>query len=288
MAQEPKDRPSDRPLDFEREREQVIRQFLRRGLELTESMITENQALRAEVERLRAETIELRAQLAKDAAIRELLQRIEELEKEKHVLLERSRELVLNSSVNEQRALELETELHHLANLHIALSHLHASLSPRRTLRTIAELLHQLVGANAFCFYRCDTDFRRVYPFYHVGQLECSPVEVGEGVIGTVLATGMMHLREPIEFKSSQEDPIAVIPLRYGSELIGAIVIFGMLPQKQEWTFIDRQLLELLGNHGGTALLAASLYGTYTSSSTSPVSALHLFNSLGPVLPSSP
>ena len=73
-------RESEKPVDLTRERESFVRQFIRRGVELTEGLLEENERLRTRIEQLQEQNGLLRAQIASDDAIRDLLRKIETLE----------------------------------------------------------------------------------------------------------------------------------------------------------------------------------------------------------------
>ena len=82
---------SDRPPeDLKKERDAFIEQFFRKGAQFTEELLGENKRLLDRVTELEAENGRLRAHLASDAAIRDLLTKIEELETEKKELMGRS------------------------------------------------------------------------------------------------------------------------------------------------------------------------------------------------------
>src|SRR5690606_8823314 len=102
------DRASDRPADLSRERESFVRQFLRKGVELTESLIEDNEALRADLAEAQREMARLRAQIASDDAIRDLLRKIETLEVERNKLLARSTALEESTRRTENRNFEVE------------------------------------------------------------------------------------------------------------------------------------------------------------------------------------
>ena len=83
--------PSDRPPeDLKKERDAFIQQFFRKGAQFTEELLKENERLRERIGDLEHENGKLRAHLASDEAIRELIRKIEELEREKEELLSRS------------------------------------------------------------------------------------------------------------------------------------------------------------------------------------------------------
>jgi hypothetical protein len=259
MSDDRSERPSEPPANLGRERETFVRQFLRRGFEITESMLTENHALRDQLERLREENGRLRSQMASEDAIRDLIRRIDTLELERRELLARSDELAESSRENERRSLEVEAELHDLANLYIASSHLHATLSVRRVVRHLGELLQQLVGAERFAIFILDPGGARARSI-HAEGLEPSEVRLGEGAVGLVMSTQIARIASQPHPAGSLEAPIAVVPMLVRDLCVGAIAVASVFPQKERWANVDHDFLSLLGSHGGSALIAATLY----------------------------
>jgi hypothetical protein len=222
-------------------------------------MLTENHALRDQLERLREENGRLRSQMASEDAIRDLIRRIDTLELERRELLARSDELAESSRENERRSLEVEAELHDLANLYIASSHLHATLSVRRVVRHLGELLQQLVGAERFAIFILDPGGARARSI-HAEGLEPSEVRLGEGAVGLVMSTQIARIASQPHPAGSLEAPIAVVPMLVRDLCVGAIAVASVFPQKERWANVDHDFLSLLGSHGGSALIAATLY----------------------------
>lgn len=260
-------RTSDMPVDLTKEREAFVRTFLKKGVELTEHLIAENEALRTELAQQQVDNARLRAQLASDDAIRRLLETIEKLEAEKLDLLHHAKELENATRSHQGRYSEIEQELNDLANLYVASFTLHSTLSPRGVVRNVKELLGQLVGADAFAIYVLDAEARVAHPVSSEGiaTSEIGPINVGEGPIGSACATGERRIRrgKPLP-RGTLADPLAIIPLLADDRPIGAIAIAALLVQKTGWASVDEELFKLLGAHAGTALIAATLYGRTT------------------------
>jgi hypothetical protein len=256
------ERTSDRPSDLSRERESFVRTFLRKGVELTEGLLEENKALRSELGEQQREIARLRAQVASDDAIRDLLRKIETLEKERRALLDRSNQLSESAKKTEHRNEEVEQELHDLANLYIASSHLHSTLSVRGVLRHLKELLQQLVGAEAFVIYLMDPDGSVARPIASDGLVagDVTDVRPGDGPIGDVFMTNLPRISDRIGHGGNIDNPVAVIPLLVRDRAVGAIAILSLFRQKEVWAAVDRELFNLLGSHAGTALIAANLF----------------------------
>lgn len=256
------ERASDVPTDLSKEREAFVRSFLRKGVELTEELLAENIELRRRVHELEQLNARLRAQVASDDAIRDLLKTVEELEREKGSLLERSSELEESQRQDENRYEQVEAELNDLANLYIASYQLHAGLSARRVVRHLKDMIGQLVGAHAFVIYVVDASASRAVPigFEGLDESAVGPVRIGEGHIGEAVVTGIERISEDISRPGTLDDPLAVVPLLVEGKPIGAVAIVELLEQKKGWASVDKELFKLLGAHAGTALIAANLF----------------------------
>jgi hypothetical protein len=256
--------PSDRPPDdLKKERDAFIQQFFRKGAQFTEELLKENERLRDHILDIDAENRKLRAHLASDEAIRDLLRKIEELEHEKQALVNRSVRAEAVQDNFSSQYLEVEGELANFANLYVATSQLHTARSVRGVLRALKELLAQLLGAAAFAVYLVSDDGTELVSVTSEG-VEASDVArlpVLEGVIGRAFAGGEVTSRVERDLThASIEDPVAVIPLHIDGRTIGAIAIFGTLPQKTEFVHIDRELFKLLGAQAAPALVNARLF----------------------------
>lgn len=253
-------RTSDVPADLKEEREAFVRQFLRRGFELTEDVLAENRALREQATKAHEDNARLRAALASTDAIKDLIKKIDGLETERNDLVSQSTSLAEESRRNEERTSEVEQELHDLANLYIASSHLHATLSVRGVVRHMRELLQQLLGAERYAiFVLREPD--RASVLVAEGIDTSVVVQVGEGAIGTAIATGRSRIVEgPPQPPGTLESPLAVIPLRVRERVLGAIVVVSVFEQKERWAAVDHELLDLMGAQAGIALLSARLF----------------------------
>jgi hypothetical protein len=264
-------RAPEQPSDLRAEREQFVRSFLHKGVELTEDLIRENQALDHQVRQLQDENAQLRSQLASNDAIRELLQTIEGLERDRKALLNRSSELEQEFAQHSARHAEVEQELNNLASLYVASFQLSGTLSVGRVVRHMCELLEQLVGAQTFVVYLVSADGSRATPVGARGMpLPSGTVSVEDNALGDVCLTGVARVLEP-EAQKKPNEPLAVLPLIFDAEVVGVIAIYRLLPHKRGWANVDRELFKLLSAHGATALIAANLY----AKEAGPRAALH-------------
>ena len=258
------DRTSERP-DLRAERETFVRNFLHKGVELTEDLIRENRGLESQMRQFQEENVRLRAQLASNDAIRELLTTIESLQQERTGLLNRSDELEKQHEVHLERYSQVEQELNDLASLYVASFQLSATLSVRRVVRHICELLEQLVGAQSFVVYVVSEDGKRASPIGSRGRDKktLQTLSAEEGSIGDVCLTGVARMFAPDDARDP-DDPIALLPLVFDQEVVGIIAVDSLLPHKRSWARVDEELFKLLSAHGATALIAANLYEKQT------------------------
>jgi hypothetical protein len=161
----------------------------------------------------------------------------------------------------EHRFEEVERELNDLANLYIAAFQLHASLSVRRVVRHLMDMLGQLIGAYAFVIYVLGPDGKSALPIAseNLPVEKLRPVGMGDGRVGEVLLTGIARVPDSFA-KGTIEEPFAVIPMMVHGKPVGAIAIVTMLKQKSHWASVDAELFKLLGEHAGAALIGANLF----------------------------
>lgn len=244
------------------ERESFMRTYLKKGFELTEELMQENQKLRSELAQLQSDNARLYAQIASEDAIRELLNTIETLEKERNALIERSQELKRASEKYEDRNLQIEAELNDLTNLYVAAFQLHGTMSLRHVVRHIGDLLFQFIGVSSYAIYLGAPEGRRIEP---IGWAGCDEsvlkVEtVGKGVIGEVYLTGVPKIEDEAGSGGTVDAPLAAVPLMVDEQVVGVISVIGLHGHKTKWESVDKELFKLLGVHACTALIAANLY----------------------------
>ena len=264
-------RKSDRPAsavaaELKEKRDAFLHSFFKRGAELSDELMQENRRLREQLGRIEAENTELKTQLASDRAIRDLLKKIDQLEREKSRLLSTVSEQEEITGQITNRFAQVEGDLESFANLYVASFQLHLSLRLRTVLRHIKELLQQLVGARRLAVYFADEEGRRLVPIASEGMelASVAPVLLHDGgagdpvsaVIERTFLTGVPHVTEgPVA-----SVPAACVPLQIEDRAVGAIVVFDLLAQKAEFVTVDRELFKLLGAHAGATLVAAYLY----------------------------
>lgn len=249
-------------LDLTARREEFLETFFRKGAEFTSELLDEVQALRDRIDALEDENVALRHQLASDDAIRDLLVKIEDLEKEKHSLRGRAHDATQESLDYKSKYSEVEAELSAMANLYVAAYQLHATLETQEVLSVIEQLLMQFVGAGSFAiFVIASRDNERVLEPVHAFECDVTDkrrVPMDRGVLGEVASTQVYFVRDP-ERPVEEGEPLACVPLVLAGTTVGVIAIYELLEQKTEFVEIDFELFKLLGLHSASAIVGAGL-----------------------------
>jgi GAF domain-containing protein len=264
-------RRSDRPRDavaaeLKEKRDAFLQTFFQRGAELTDELVKENRRLKEQLAALEQENTSLRTQLASDEAIRELLKKIAQLEREKARLLSTVHEQEEITSRVSNRFVEVESELESFANLYVASFQLHGSLRVRSVLRNVKELLGQLVGVRSLAVYFPDGQGSTLLPIgsegVDLGTLPAIPLREStaagpvEGAIERAYLTGVTHIAEG----DGAPAPAACVPLLLEQRIVGVIAVYALLEHKKKFVTVDRELLKLLGAHAGAAFVSAYLW----------------------------
>lgn len=253
--------------DLKAQREEFVHSFFKRGAELTEELVAENERLRARVTALEAETTKLRTQLAKDKAVRELLAKIDELVEERERLLGEVHEAEATTNRFTNRFAEIESELESFATLHVASYQLHSTLRLPVVLKNLRELLLQLVGAQKIAFFVVDDAKRNLVAITSEGVEgdALAPIALdgsasgGAATIERVYLTGVPAVASDAS-RATVDAPAACIPMRVDDDIAGVIVVYALLPQKRAFVPVDHELFKLLGAHAAVALVGAQLY----------------------------
>jgi hypothetical protein len=215
-------------------------------LEENEKLLAVATSLHHEKARLEAELASMRDQLGRyQAAHSTLRDQLTELETSNRSFVERYADVeALNSN---------------LANLYVASYRLHGSLERAEIVSTISEIVVNVIGSEDFVVLERVEDAQpmRAIGSFGVDVAQMKPVRFGEGPIGLAIASGATTVSDG---EGSREAPLACIPLKVGERVIGAIVIFRLLPHKSRLESIDHELFELLVTHAASALYCSDLH----------------------------
>src|SRR4029077_16261451 len=157
--------------------------------------------------------------------IREALRKIEELEKEKELLLSQFSQAEAVTNRFTARYTEIEEELANLAHLYVASYQLHSTIRLPAVLQHLRELLAQLVGARSHAVYVADEKKRILVPISSDGvELDrvprvqvvdaVEPPKGGAAVVERVFLTGVPHIEEGDVAHTGFDVPAACLPMR--------------------------------------------------------------------------
>jgi hypothetical protein len=268
-----KSKRSDRPpvdlgVQLKVQRDSFVDTFFKKGAEFTADLLAENERLRRVLAESESENAALRTQLASDEAIRDLLRKIDALEREKKALLSHVHEAEAVSTRFGNRHAQIEQELSNLASLHVASYHLHSTLRLPLVVRHLKELLSQIVGARAFAIYVADEAQNELWPIASEGlepdavvNIRVGTADVEDPIVGAierVFLTGVAHV--PGETLGERPGLVACLPMRVDDRAVGVIVISSLFPQKEQLVAADYELFKMLGLHAASAVVGSSLF----------------------------
>ncbi len=256
--------PSRHPVAAEKV--DAVQSVFRKSAMLAEELITDVEKLREAKMALETENASLRTHLAKNSALKELLDKIRMLEREKSLLLSHVQDAEAASTRYSARYGEMEEELSKLANVYIASYQLHSTLRLSRVVRHLKELLQQLVGARAYGIYWAEgpknlvliasenIDEKRHGKIHPGGDDPASPA------VERAFLTGVPSIAEGELPHHGESAPAAVVPMHFDDRVVGIIVVFSVFEQKTRFLPVDFELFKMLGAHAASALTGALLY----------------------------
>lgn len=256
---------SDDRTEFEDRAEAVLSVF-RRGAEFTREILEDNNRLRAELNALRTRDHSAAQDEGDWAKLRhDLLSRIDQLETERDSIRQQLASVESENHQFASRYVEIEEENNNLANLYVASYQLHATLDPGEVVKAILEITINLIGAEIFCVYLHDPGAGVLEAVAAEGApvSHFPKVELGSGFVGRSMVDGEVASR-PVDDGACGPvqggEPVVSIPLRVDERPVGAIAIYSLLQQKDEFSALDHELFTLLAGHAATALFASRLY----------------------------
>ena len=246
-------------------RGEELRNMFSRARAFTEELLRENERLRFRVAGLTREVEQAAggAPTASSDSVAQLSARVRALEEERDDLLGRFREVEAMNRDVAARHQDIETQNNHLANLYVASYQLHATLNFGEVLDTVKEILINLIGAEAFAIFWVDErngDLKREAA-QGMGSSVPEKLRTERGPLQRA-ATGEPFFADPLPDPLSVDlrNPIACVPLKIGTRVIGVIAIYRLLQQKERFQPLDFELFTLLAGHAATALFSSKLY----------------------------
>ena len=238
-------------------------QVFRKGEEFTQELLKENERLRFKAASLEQEKKSLQ-QASTSPPPDELVGRLKALEQEKEELLKRYQQVEEENVDFAKRYLEIEEENNNLANLYVASFQLHSTLDFKEVVQIVMEIVINLVGAEKFSLMLLDENKGDLYAVSSEGvpREKIPHIKLGEGIVGQAAQEGSgPYIAEGKDRSEiTLTEPLVVIPMKIKDQVIGAIVVYTTLEQKEGFSPLDFELFNLLAGHAATAIFASKLY----------------------------
>ena len=246
----------------EEQRAEKFLELFNKGKEFTEELLRENQKLRYRLASLETEQSD-----ASNEEVARLREQISHLSEENRRIQERFREVEEENKDFASRYIEIEEQNNNLASLYVASYQLHSTLDFREVIQIVQEIVINLIGAESFAILLLDEKTNELKAIASEG-VEMMPgvdqisARLGEGILGTVAKTGeSYYVNQDVEGgKITLEKPLAAVPLKIKEHVIGLIVIYRLLQQKDAFSAVDYELFSLLAAHAATAIFSSKLY----------------------------
>ena len=246
------------------QRAEKFLEIFNKGKEFTEELIRENQRLR-----YRVAALETEAPPMSQDEMQRLRDQVTQLTEENRRIQQRFREVEEENKDFANRYIEIEEQNNNLANLYVASYQLHSTLDFREVIQIVQEIVINLIGAEAFAILLLDEKTNELKTIAFEGEdvmpgLGQISTRLGEGVLGNVAKTGeSYYVNQDIDGDGGAitiEKPLAAVPLKIKEHVIGLIVIYRLLQQKDAFSAVDYELFSLLAAHAATAIFSSKLY----------------------------
>jgi GAF domain-containing protein len=249
--------------DVNRKAEKFLDLF-NKGKEFTEELLRENQRLRYRIASLESSSS---APSAEDELLR-LRNQVQQLTEENRRISERFRAVEEENKDFVGRYIEIEEQNNNLANLYVASYQLHSTLDFREVIQIVQEIVINLIGSECFSILLLDEKTNELKSIASEGNellpgVDTMSIRLGEGVLGKAAMTGeSYYVNQDLDSDEgiSLEKPLAAVPLKIKEHVIGLIVIYRLLQQKDSFSAVDYELFSLLAAHAATAIFSSKLY----------------------------
>jgi transcriptional regulator with GAF, ATPase, and Fis domain len=244
------------------ERAEKFLELFNKGKEFTEELLRENQRLR-----YRLATLETESTAGFDEEVQRLRAEVQQLTEENRRIALRFKEVEEENKDFANRYIEVEEQNNNLANLYVASYQLHSTLDFREVIQIVQEIVINLIGAESFAILLLDEKTNELKTIASEGEdvmpgIETISTRLGDGVLGSVAKTGeSYYINQDMDGgKITLEKPLAAVPLKIKEHVIGLVVIYKLLQQKDSFSAVDYELFSLLAAHAATAIFSSKLY----------------------------
>jgi len=244
--------------DQRQDQESYIRKVSEATRQYAQELLRENESLRAAVAVLESEKVRLTER------VRSLGEELEVRRQEELRLQEALAETENENRRFSERYMEVEQQSANLANLYVASYRLHGTLDRAEVIAAIQEIVANLIGSEELAIFELDREGEALslVASFNVDHKRYASIQLGEGSIGKAASEGETFVCDEGNGDGSAEEPYlsACIPLKLDGRVIGAIAVFRLLPQKNGFEALDRELFDLLATQSATALYATGLH----------------------------
>ena len=246
----------------EEQRAENFLELFNKGKEFTEELLRENKKLR-----YRLAALETEHTTTSNDEVSRLREQISQLNEENRRIQQRFREVEEENKDFANRYIEIEEQNNNLANLYVASYQLHSTLDFREVIQIVQEIVINLIGAESFAILLLDEKTNELKAIAAEGDDVMPGVgdvsaRLGDGILGMVAKTGeSYYINQDVEGgRITIDKPLAAVPLKIKEHVIGLIVIYKLLQQKDAFSAVDYELFSLLAAHAATAIFSSKLY----------------------------
>ncbi|HEY5648443.1 MAG TPA: GAF domain-containing protein [Nitrospiria bacterium] len=247
------------------DKSELLVKLFEEGRQFTEDLLRENERLRRGLASQKAEvgTEEKDYNTLANTEARERIRRLEAEKNHYRGELKKLQETL--SEVEEEnqefanKYVEVEQQNSNLANLYVASYRLHSTLDFNEVIAIIKEIVINLVGSEVFGIFLKDENSNDLILATEEGLegRHVPPITIGIGEIGEAAEKGELYMRDSV---GGDGKPIACIPLKLQDKLLGMIVIYSLLRQKDGLAQLDFELFSLMADHAATAIYSSQLH----------------------------
>jgi len=163
-------------------------------------------------------------------------------------------------SLNEQ----LERNHFLLERLYAASAGLIQALNEGDVHVAIGEILGNLIGCEEAALFYYNQENRRFTPTWSVGVSDetMQPFSKGTGMMWRTVGEGLTQFRDrqnESHLQPCERNLTVSVVLKSSREVVGVILLFGLLPQKNGFEWVDYQILKFLETYGAVAVQLQSL-----------------------------
>jgi hypothetical protein len=166
----------------------------------------------------------------------------------------------------QQLSLREQLELNHflLERLYAASAGLIQALNEGDVHTAIGEILGNLIGCEEAALFHYDQESRRFAQAWSVGVSDdtLQQFDKGTGMMWRTVGESLTQFRDrqnESHLQLCEQNLTASVVLKSSSEVVGVILLFGLLPQKNGFEWVDYQILKFLETYGAVAIQLQSL-----------------------------